>query len=203
MNRLTPKTAHAALIATLLLTVGCSSPPTHYYVLSPLSTASFKPVGSEREITVGVGPIQLPDYLDRPQIVTRSGQNELQLAEFDRWGEPLKDNAGEELAESLSLLLPSKKVSVIPWKRRTPIDYQVVAKIIRFDRVAGGGAVLSARWSLLAGDGGKEVLSRESRYEENPAGASYADTVEAMNRALAQFSQDVAGAIQGDAANRP
>jgi hypothetical protein len=185
----------AALFGSLLLAGCSSSPATHFYVLSAVpSPTSIAANGAEP--AVGVGPVELPEYLDRPQIVTRSGQNELNLAEFDRWGESLKDNAAEVLAENLAILLPSKKISVYPWKRATQINYQVAAKITRFDRAENGETVLRVRWTLLDGSG-TELLSRESRYAESAAGADYGATVAAMNRALAQFSREVANVING------
>ncbi len=182
------------LIVGLSLVSGCSSPTTRFYVLAALPAP--QPAGAGQEIAVGVGPVELPDYLDRPQIVTRSGQNELNLAEFDRWGEPIKDNATEVLAENLAVLLPSKKISVYPWKRSTSVDYQVVVKVIRFDRAEGGETVLRTRWNILNGEG-TELYSRESRYVENPSGKDYAATVAAMDRALAQFSREVANVVNG------
>jgi len=183
-----------ALSACLSLAGCVSSPSPKFYVLAPLS--SERPADAGQEIAVGVGPVELPDYLDRPQIVTRDGQNELKLAEFDRWGESLKDNTAQVLAENLAVLLPSKKISTYPWKRSTPVAYQVSVKVTRFDHTEGGETVLGVRWSILDG-AGVDLLARESRYVEKPAGDSYPATVAAMNRVLAQFSRDVANAITG------
>jgi uncharacterized lipoprotein YmbA len=184
-----------ALSACLLTLAGCgSSQPTRFYVLSTLPER--QPVGAAEEIAVGVGPVELPEYLDRPQIVTRSGQNELNLAEFERWGASLKDNVTEVLADNLAVLIPSKKIATYPWRRSTLVAYQVAVKVTRFDRTEGGEAVFSARWKILNADGA-ELLARESRFAENPADGSYAATVAAMNRVLAQFSREVAGAVNG------
>jgi hypothetical protein len=179
----------------LPLLAGCgASPVPRFYVLAALPAPPAVDAGAEAE--VGVGPLELPDYLDRPQIVTRSGQNELRLAEFDRWGEALKDNAAEVLAENLSVLLPSKKVSVYPWKRSEGVRYQVAVKIVRFDRAESGETVLQARWRILDANGA-ELLARQSRYAETASGEDYAATVAAMNRALAQFSRELANAVNG------
>ncbi len=194
MNRISSILALVLLNSSLMLAGGCSSPPTRFYVLSSLPSA--QPLRTGQDIVVGVGPVELPEYLDRPQIVTRSGQNELTLAEFDRWAESLKDNTTQVLAEDLAILLPSKKVSTYPWRRSTAIDYQLVVKVTRFDHTAGGETVLAVRWSLLSGDG-KELLSRESRYVERQPDDAYGSTVAAMNRSLGQFSRDVASAITG------
>jgi uncharacterized lipoprotein YmbA len=188
------------LTVCLALTAGCSSsPPTRFYVLSNLPHTTQPPPSAGQDIAVGVGPLLLPDYLDRPQIVTRTGQNELNLAEFDKWGESVKDNANQVLAENLAVLLPSKKIHTYPWKRSTPVDYQVVVKITRFDHSEGGETALHARWNILNGDGSAELLSRETRYADHPDGTGYAAIVAAMNRAWAQFSRDVANAIRNQA----
>lgn len=182
------------LIAIVGLLVGaCSSPSPHVYVLSPLASAS--PADQGLNLAVGVGPVELPDYLDRNQIVTRSGQNELNLAEFDLWGAPLKDNTAQVLAENLAVLLPSNKVLTYPWKRSAQVRFQTTIKITRFEHLEGGETVLGVRWSILDGNGA-ELLTRESRYVEKPAGDSYPATVAAMNRALAQFSHELAVALK-------
>lgn len=193
MNSALPKLALVLLNAWLLLAAGCSSPPTRFFVLAPSPGA--QPLGVGQDVAVGVGPVEFPEYLDRPQIVTRTGEHELNLADFDRWAEPLKDNATQVLAENLAVLLPSHKIATYPWKRSTPIDYQLAAKVTRFDQTEGGEAVLNVRWRLLNSDGGTELFARESLYAERPSGTTVDATVAAMNRCLARFSREIAGAI--------
>ncbi|AAU90523.1 putative lipoprotein [Methylococcus capsulatus str. Bath] len=184
-----------ASLGALLLT-GCgTSPDTRFYVLSAVQEPARALAGQEREIALGVGPVELPEYLDRPQIVTRRDPNELQLAEFDKWAESLKDGVTQVLAENLATRLPSRKVVTYPWKRSAQVDYQLVVKVTRFEG-SGGEAVLSVRWSVSSGDGKTELLVRESRYAEPAAGTDYRATVAAMNRALARFSRDVAEAVR-------
>ena len=62
---------------------------------------------------VAVGPVAIPDYLDRPQILTRSGPSELQLAEFERWAGSLEKDVSRVLAENLSTLLEKDHVIVL------------------------------------------------------------------------------------------
>ena len=194
MNRLSIA-VRAALLGGLLALAGCAgSESVRYYVLD---ASSATPVGGAaiRDIAVGVGPVEFPEYLDRPQIMTRTSQNELNMADFDRWAESLKDNTIRVLAENLATLLPSQRVVTYPWKRATPVDYQVTVQVSRFDRLEQGESVLAVRWRVLDGDGG-ELLSRTSTYRETPTGSDYAATVAAMNRNLEAFSRDVALKIE-------
>ncbi len=182
--------ARAALLSGVLALTGCAgSESVRYYVLSATPAG---PVGAAvRDIPVGVGPVEFPEYLDRPQIMTRTSQNELSMADFDRWAESLKDNTIRVLAENLATLLPSQRVVTYPWKRATPVDYQVTVQVSRFDRLEQGESVLAVRWRVLDGGGG-ELLSQTSTYRETPSGPDYPATVAAMNRNLEAFSRDVA-----------
>jgi len=89
------RTRWILLIVLSLILAGCAkTPPSRFYTLSPLSGSEAK-AGAEKEdhdLTIGVGPITLPDHLDRPQIVTRESSNVIELAEFDRWAGSLKEN---------------------------------------------------------------------------------------------------------------
>jgi uncharacterized lipoprotein YmbA len=184
-------------ITLLLLAAGCGSTPTRFYTLSPLSDGGPARTAPGTELTLGLGPVELPKSLDRPQIVTRRGQNEFDLGEFDHWAEPLEDNVTAVLAENLAVLLPAQRVVVYPWDRSKDIDYQVVVKVLRFDRSIGGDAVLQVRWSLKSPTNENELLARETRYAKRPAGEDYQATVAAMNQVLNDFSRDVAAAVQG------
>ena len=53
---------------------GCAtSPPSRFYLLTPIAQEGSASGASttDQRIAIGVGPVDLPDYLNRPQIVTR------------------------------------------------------------------------------------------------------------------------------------
>ena len=80
--------------------------PTRFYLLPTLTDVSSPAAMGERALTIGVGPVTLPPYLDRPQIVTRASRAQLHLAELDQWAASLQDTVARVLAENLSLLMP-------------------------------------------------------------------------------------------------
>jgi uncharacterized lipoprotein YmbA len=175
---------------------GCAStPPSKFYILSSVATdTTAQP--TLLATAIGVGPVELPKYLDRPQIAVRSGANELFYNETHRWAEVLQDNVTSVLAQNLALLVPTDKVSVFPWGRSTAIDYQAVAEISRFDADASGIVVLSAYWKLYREES-REVIAQKKTVITEPAGdASYANIVAAQSRALATLSREIAAAIR-------
>jgi uncharacterized lipoprotein YmbA len=188
----------ALALSVAFVLAGCgASQPTRFYSLTPLASAPQAAAPEGAGLTIGLGPVEFPKALDRPQIITRAGANELKLAEFDRWAEPVQDNALQVLQENLALLLPDYKLLAYPWNRSTEVDCQAVVRVLRFDRSEGGDAVLKARWTIQNPVSESELLNRESSYPRHPLGGDVQATVEAMNRALEDFSRDLAKALAG------
>lgn len=201
MKALKPLSLRSLIPLLFLVLAGCSSPEPHIYVLTGGASKSTAVDRAGMDLAVGVGPVELPDYLDRRQVVTRSGQNELDVADFAHWAEPLKFNIPQVLVEELSALLPSKKVVAFPWRRATTVNYQVAIKIIRFEATDGTTAILRARWSIVSGDGKGDLLTRESEYSEPLNGKGYDAIVASMNLALLKLSRDIADALRSASAH--
>jgi uncharacterized lipoprotein YmbA len=182
-----------------LLVGGCASQPSRFYLLSAMpSIETASPATSgQQDLTIGVGPVTLPRYVDRPQIVTRSGPNQITLAEFDRWAEALDTNFSRVLAENLSILLPTARVVMSPWPRATSIDYQVTVDVTHFLSQVGGDSLLIADWLLFKGEGQDVLASGNSRVTASPAGQNYAAIVAAMSQTVASLSREIATAFRG------
>jgi hypothetical protein len=184
----------AAVILGLMLTACAQTQPSRFYTLSSLSDTATTPSAASNDLAIGVGPISLPNYLDRPEIVRRSTPNEFQVAEFDRWGEQLRDVFPRVMAENLSELLATDRVFLLPQRRATTIDYQVEVNVTRFDADVGGPAILAARWEIFDDDGKSLVVDR-STFTETVEGDGYGAVATAMSRTVAAFSQEIAAAI--------
>lgn len=185
------------LIAVVLTTLaGCAAtPPSKFYILSPVATdTTAQP--ALLATAIGVGPVALPKYLDRPQIAVRSGANELFYNETHRWAEALQDNVTDVLAQNLALMVPTDKVSVFPWGRSTAIDYQVTVEISRFDADASGSVVLSANWKLNHEASREVVAQNKTVFTEPVSSGAYTDIVAAQSRALAALSHEIATAVR-------
>ncbi len=178
---------------------GCaSSPPARFYTLSPSTTAGpeAKPSVEDGCLSLGIGPIKFPDYLDHPRIVTRVSPHEIKMAEYDRWAERLNDNFTRVLVKNLSNLLCTKTILLFPWRGGTPIDYRVEMKVLRLDGGLGGEVTLEAWWMVLGGDGKKMVLSKKSNLTEAVAGKDYNSLVSAQSRTIGLLSSEIAEAIK-------
>jgi uncharacterized lipoprotein YmbA len=195
------------MIAAVLLTVaGCgTTPPPTFYQLT--ETASTQLSGLERGIAVGVGPVNLAPYLDRPQIVIRGVGHQLELSEFNRWVEPLTDSISRVIIVNLSNSLESTRVYKIPRRNKTiPLEFRIEIDIARFDGMLGGNALLVARWTLYGQEESAlvtkvSIISESSGGEgsdssESSAEVSFESLIAAQNRALQTLSQEIVASIR-------
>jgi uncharacterized lipoprotein YmbA len=187
----------SAFFAALLALGGCAeSQPTRFYTLAAVPDASREAMpGLPPDLTVGVGPVTLPPYLDRPQLVTRAGDNRAVLADFDNWVEPLDGLFARVLAENLALLLGIDDVLMLPQRRLVALDYQVEVDVTRFDVDASSNAVLDARWWVLDEDGENVLRSGRSTISEPAAAGDYTAAAAALSGALGAMSTEIAQAI--------
>jgi uncharacterized protein len=186
------------LLATIFL-VGCvRSPEPKFYTLIPVQDQySARRSNPAPNAVIGIGLVKLADYLDRSQIVTRTGNDQLVKSEFNRWVGSFKDNFINVLADDLGFLLSDQQIYLYPWHTPVPIDYQVTVDVVRCDGRLGDAAYLEARWSIFKGPEKKLLKTRQSNIRESVTGADYSDLVAAQSRALARLSQEIAVAIQG------
>lgn len=193
-----PRGFCAVLVVALVgvLVAGCSfrSAPPKTYVL-PAASGVAPTAGVGRGPAVGVGPVVVPVYLDRPAIVARAGGDEVRLSAEHHWAEPLKDGVARVIAENLTTMVPTEAVAMFPWRAPWTAKYRVTMEILRFDGPLGGPVVLNARWRLLDGDG-KELVFRAATLSEPATDASYAALVAAQGRLLAAVSRDIAAEIR-------
>ena len=183
------------LLALVICLSACAgkSASSKFYVLSPLPQSKLS--GADGT-TIGVFPVSMPDYLDRPQIVTRVSENEIKLDEFSRWAEPLKESFYTALVDNLSTLLNHEKIIKTSHNLGTPTTLQVGVEVLQFDGALGGDVVLSVKWGLF-GERGKNVLiAKRSSFKEPTGAATYEAFVAAQSRAVAALSREIAEGIR-------
>jgi hypothetical protein len=148
-------------------------------------------------VGIGVGPVLLPGYLGRSEIVIRTGADRVELSMFHRWAEPLADGIARTLAEEIGGRVPTDRIVTFPWPGVVArvIQYQVVVAVLRFDGRRGGEVTLDTRWRILGRDG-DELAFRRTTVIEAAAGRGYEPMVAAMARAVVSLGQEIAAEIR-------
>ena len=177
-----------------LLVAGCASTPeARFYSLGAPGNGA---VTGDDGPSLAIGPVDLPQYLDRPQMVSRAGDNRLLVDEFNRWGGALDQEITAVLAEVLSRRLGTQRIYSYPSRIAPEVDYRVPLEIRRFDGELGGDVVLEAAWSLVDDRTGAVLRTRRVDYREQTTGSDYAAYVAALQRTLERLADELAAELQ-------
>lgn len=186
------------LFLVFLLSACGSTPPTQFYKLNSLPSGQqeYPAAHLGEDISIGVGPVVFPMFLDRPQIVTRKSQNQLQISEFNRWAGSLPRDFSRVLAENISTLLPTDRVAVYPWGDTFSPTYQIKLYVDQFDGQLGEQVLLRVTWSVVDQQGANELVGRKSLVVEPVSGNDYEGLVVAQSNALATLSRTIVEEIR-------
>ncbi|GFO53986.1 lipoprotein [Geomonas sp. Red276] len=192
------------LLSILVLAAGLAgcvrSPQVSFYTLDTFATAAAAPRTSGGR-SVAIGPITLPELVDRPQLVVRTGENRVEILETDRWAEPLKSEMPGFLAGQVARELGSEHVFSYRHVAGASAEYRVAIDVVRMDAVAGDAVTLEANWSVRhTGPAGK---TRHSLIRDKVQGPGYDAVVAAYSRALASLGREIAAALREEGALQP
>ena len=181
-------------VAGLLVTacLGPKADPTTFWVLSPQAPPAAA-TGSPGP-AVGIGPVTLPEYLGRPQLVSRVDEHQVLVDEFSRWAEPLDDMLADALVEQIRAEVRPVSLVRYPWRAGQIPDVSVRVQVSRFEPRASGEVLLQATWQVLDREG-KQLSSHASEHRV-PAGPSVKEAVAAMSQAAGQLAKEISGALR-------
>ncbi len=185
-----------AVLGLAVLTTGCLSPrndPSQFYVLAASAdTARAAPA----DLIIGLGPITLPQYLHRPQMVTRTGEHQMTLSEVHRWAEDLEAGIARVMREDLQRVTGASQVLSYPWLASRTVHYAIEVDILRFEGHAAGAVQLWAAWRIRDMATREVVVTQESRITQQAAGATRSEIVSAQSQAIVALSREIAAALR-------
>jgi uncharacterized lipoprotein YmbA len=191
--------AVALTVLALMSLVACATKDdTRFYLLTPMA----EPTKAHSSAAIGVGPIVLPRYLVRPEIVGRVGGNQLNFAESDQWGGELEDNMTRVVASNLANLLGTNNIALFPWSAgpQPAMAYQVIVDVTSFEQTQDGSCVLEAFWRIAHGETGEILVMQRSSFREpvaTPGGERdiYSAIALAQSKNVEKLSREIADAI--------
>lgn len=188
-----------AIVAAWVAFGGCAAfapraDPSSFYILGALpevdlATDKTTAGGIKANFSVGLGPIELPGYLDRQQIVTRTSTNRLSYSETDRWAAPLAESFSRVLGQNISHLLNPAQMVQFPWLSNDAPDYQVKIEVLQFEANSNQQVWLTARWSVI--DRNKKMVGQRSQLNRRAGSLSTEDFVKALSETLGDLSREI------------
>lgn len=173
-----------------LCLAGCSSPGKSFYVLT-----ADGPAPSHGGKAIGVGPVSLAGYIDRPNIVFKQSDNQLAIAESHRWGGDLAENISRVLATNLGRHLNTGNVRTYPWHGDADLKYQITVDVRSLHGTADGDAVLEASWRIYSLPDRGIVTSRSWSGTDPLQSDGYDALVAAESRLLSSLSREIASSL--------
>ena len=188
----------AFLLLVFLLGACSTTPPVAYYTLNtlPEMQQEIPAAVMDDTLAIGVGPVEFPKFLDRPQIVTRKSQNQIEVSEFHRWAGSFPGDFSRVLAKNISILLPTDRVAVYPWGEQFSPTYWIKLDVEQFDGQVGERVVLEVTWMVTDQEGTNRLLVRKSLIEEPVSDKTYEALVEAKSNALVTLSRTIVEEIR-------
>ncbi len=180
------------IIIPCLLLSGCfgTSQQSKFYTQSAMATETLS---TDYTAFVGVSRIQLPKYVDRPQIVTQLKDSvQINMSEYNRWVESPSLLATRVLIENLSTHLPAAQIKINQFKGEG-FDRTVVVEVVKINAVLDEKAELAA-WYTIKDKSGK-TLSHHKFTGTVQIGKTYDDLVKGYGQLLAQLSQQIASVL--------
>lgn len=179
----------------VVLVTGCSrSIAPRYYTLSPVALDSK--VSSDRAGTAySLGSITLPAYLTTPQMISRLGENEIALDEYNRWGEDLKEGFERTLSTNLATILGPVFASGLD-SSSAAAKYEINVDIVRFEVDPTERAVMDVRWLINRRDSGSVVTTRSAVLIAPAERPDWPSRTKALSKVVGDLASEIAGSVQ-------
>ena len=183
----------------VFLLASCSTTPAvKYYTLTPSfhkQTNIAQPVSGDT-LAIGVGPVEFPKFLDRPQIVTRKSEHRVAVSEFHRWAGSFSEDFLRVLAKNISMLLPADRVVAYPWTEQFSPTFRIPLTVEQFDGRLGEHVVLNVAWSVQHQKDMNEPVIKHTRIKEPISAENYDALVAAQSRAIGTLSRAIVEEIE-------
>ena len=187
----------AGLSLVAVLCAGCgSAPKERFYTLAPATgTLPATATNPQPRITVAIGPVRVPDAVDRPQMVVREGPNRVEILEQQRWAGSLRSEIARALVAGVGERLPDAQVSAGDSQAARSAGYRVAVDVERFDATLNDSVGVQALWTVRQ-DSGAAVASGRFSASEPTGPGGYDAIAAAYARTLAGMSDVIANAVR-------
>lgn len=189
--------AITCLLATLFSGCRSMTPPVTYYTLRsiPAPTAQSA-VGVPFTVTIGILPLELPGYVNRTYMTTRSSEHQLEMSSLHRWAEYPDRMVQHVLGDNLAVLLPRARVINPPWPVGLNADFSLSVQFKELIKTPENDVLLSASWTITDMTEPAAMQSHRILLAEPVEGSGYDDLAAAHSRALEKLCRSVSATLE-------
>jgi uncharacterized lipoprotein YmbA len=183
----------ALLGAVLSACTGASPQVVYYSLLETDAAATAAP--RHDQLVLSIGPVAIPDVLQKSNIATGGADGRYQLSEYHRWAGEVDRELARALVERLAGRLGTEQVYLYPGNQHIEPTFQVALDVLAMNGELGQEVTLSVRWTLIDPKGNNATLSRHSRFSGRPADGSHNAWVKVQRQNIDRLGEEIAAAI--------
>jgi uncharacterized lipoprotein YmbA len=153
-------------------------------------------------IHVLVGPVTIPEAVDRPQLVVRRNSVQLVALEQERWAEPLREGISRALSDAITRMLPNVSATDFASAPNARWDMRLLVDVTRFEAIPGERVIIEAYWQLQVtadkrGPDGRSVIVKALQGGPQDYDAIVAAQAAGLAEVGAELSQVIAREAAG------
>jgi uncharacterized protein len=170
-----------------------NSPAPKFYTLHSMgSLGENKLLSITPKVIIGIGPVEIPEYQNRPQIVTQNKDGMLTFAQFERWGESLDSGLARLILENLTMMFSQAEFQVFPYNFAIPLDYQVIVNVVQLESQLDTNIFFAAQWTIIDSKTKEMLLTKRFQIRQAINLHTYSGLTQALSRACALLSDEIA-----------
>lgn len=191
-------------VSVILLSFACNgclsvsnSPVPRFYTLRSINNnGESKKFNIASKVIIGIGPIEIPEYQNRPQIVTQDKDGLLKFAQFERWGESLDSGLARLILENLTVAFPQAEFQIFPCNFAIPLDYQLMVNVVQLESQLDKEVSLVAQWTIIDSKTKEMLLTKRSQIDQAIDPHTYAGLAQALSKAGSLLSAEMAESLE-------
>ncbi|RYY76416.1 MAG: membrane integrity-associated transporter subunit PqiC [Gammaproteobacteria bacterium] len=135
-----------------------NSPKKNYFYLTPNLTTESQSKSEINEL-IGIGPVEIAEYLSRSQIIDNQTDNSLNLSENAYWAEPLDKSIARVIALNLTQSNSARSFVNFPWRSDSKPRHSIRVRVDNLSRT-DNKASINATWELVDNDTKTNIVRR-------------------------------------------
>lgn len=187
------------LLTGFFFAAGCVSVPSSrspvFFGIAAMEDENILPIELSSDFAVAVSEVKIPDFLNRPQIVTQDKDHQLRFAQFHRWAEPLNEGLTRVVKDNISRILPRAKIVGYPLDFPTEMIFRLDMQVTRFEIDLSGDLHLVVQWAVVDVGYPKNTVLRRSEFRLPVENGNYSGAVKALSAVCASLSGQISQVI--------
>ena len=166
--------------------------PKFYTLYTPDKEKSSQEFNVLDNTIIGVGPVRIPEYLNRPQIMVSNKDRTIVFDEFNRWAESLDFALARLINKDLTLMLKDAAFQMFPWDMAVAVKYQVIADVVQLENNLNRDLVFVTQWSIINLEKKRAVFTKRSEFNQSISPHNYYGLTEALSEVVMSLSAEIA-----------